>query len=161
MSRKESKKYRGAHKPGSDINILSEEFINELHQLEAYESNLIKKQHDDKNLTLMFILDLFLYFLISFPYTLMRLILDLFVKDQVKISLDFFILFKTSMLAFHVHLIAKFFLMISLNRNFRKSIAWAFSIQNSKCHNDVNKDHRHHADEDSCACCSCFRYFFL
>lgn len=94
---------------------------------------MIRRQHEDKNLILLFILDLLLYFIFSLPYTLTRLILDLFVKDQVKISLDFFILFKSSLLAFHVHLTVKFFLMLALNRNFRKCLAWAFSIQNSSC----------------------------
>lgn len=137
--------------------------MNELRELENYEARMLRKQHDDKNLTLMFILDLFFYFLISFPYTLMRLILDLFVKDQVKISLDFFVLFKSSLLAFHVHLIAKFFLMLTLNVNFRKSMAWAFSIQNSACWRTSEEDEamnggrgrRPRRRKEEC-CCSCF-----
>lgn len=140
------------------MNILSEEFINELNQLETIEANMLRKQKDDKNLLLMFILDMLFYFLFSFPYTLMRLILDLFVKDQVKISLDFFILFKSSLLAFHIHLIAKFFLMVTLNQNYRKCLGWAFSIQNSRCwqKEKPKNEHRKSGSRQT----GCWRRFF-
>lgn len=140
LSRKESKKRRN-HVPGSDINILSDDFVNELQQLETYEHRLLQKQHEDKNQTLMYILDLLFYFLFSLPYTIMRLILDLFVKDQVKTSLDFFILYKTSLLAFHIHLIAKFFLMLTLNAKFRQCLASAFSFRNNSGCCSRNKEH--------------------
>lgn len=81
----------------------------------------------------MFIIDLLLYLFVSFPYTLMRLVLDLFVKDHFRINLDFFILYKFSLLMFHFHLIVKFFLLLKLNVKFRISLAKAFSFEASNC----------------------------
>ena len=108
-------------------------YVNETGEYTTYEKDIRRKQNDYQNLNLMFIIDLILFVLISFPYTIMRLVLDLFVKDRIKISLDFFILYKFTLLLFHFHLILKFFLWVTLNVKFRVSLAQAFAFRPSYC----------------------------
>lgn len=105
----------------------------EFDQLSWNEKRIRQIQHEDQNLNRMFIIDLVLYILMSFPYTLMRLVLDLFAKDHIKINLDFFILYKVTLLLFHLHLILKFFLLLIFNIKYRISLARAFSFEPSRC----------------------------
>jgi hypothetical protein len=105
-----------------------------------FERKICDKQYQDQNLNKLFLVDLMLYMIFSFPYTLLRLVLDLFVKDQIKISLDFFILYKVALLTFHLHLILKFFLMIIFNQKYRMSLARTLTIQNSACCKSMNQE---------------------
>jgi hypothetical protein len=92
-----------------------------------------RKQIETQNLNLLFIIDLTLYMFASLPYTLMRLVLDLFVKDRFKVDMDFYMLYMICFSMFHLHLIAKFFLMCGFNIKFRACLARAFNLKPSVC----------------------------
>ena len=113
------------------------DFLNCFFKIDFKETNLERKiktkQNEDQNLNKMFIVDIIVYFLISFPYTFLRLILDLFIKDKIKFSLDFFIMYKLAFLTFHIHLILKFFLMLSFNIRFRANFSRAFAFEPTLC----------------------------
>jgi len=102
------------------------------------ENQVKQKQTDHEMLNVMFILDLLLYVVLSFPYTFMRLVLDLFVKDRIKINLDFYILFKLSFLLFNFHLILKFFIMVVFNIKFRICLCKVFAFKPKFCCIDEN-----------------------
>jgi hypothetical protein len=97
------------------------------------EQRIHDKQHEHMMLNVMFILDLILYIIFSFPYTTMRLVLDLFVKDQVKVNLDFYVAYKFSILMFNFHLILKFFIMVIFNINFRICLCKVFAFSPAFC----------------------------
>lgn len=97
------------------------------------EQRIHKNQTDYNTLNLMFLIDLGIYVCIGFPYTLMRLALDLFVKDRIKINLDFFILYNFTFLAFHLHLVSKLFLLSACSVKFRLSLASLFGINPAYC----------------------------
>jgi len=59
----------------------------------------------------------------------MRLVLALFDKDRIKISLDFFVLYKLTLVAFHLHLISKFFLLAVFSVRFRIALAYLLAIE--------------------------------
>jgi hypothetical protein len=113
------------------------DFLNCFFKIDFKETSLERKikskQDEDQNLNKMFIMDIIIYFLISFPYTFLRLILDLFIKDKIKFSLDFFIMYKLAFLTFHIHLILKFFLMLSFNTRFRANFSRAFAFEPNLC----------------------------
>ena len=113
-----------------NVNVFSQR---ETTQQIEIESQINRGQREYKQLNIMFLIDVFLYVFLSFPYTCMRLVLDLFVKDRIKINLDFFILYKLTLVAFHLHLIVKFFLLIIFNVKFRISLANMFACKPSYC----------------------------
>ena len=118
------------------------DFLNCFFKIDFKETNIEKKikskQREDLHLSKMFIFDILIYMFVSFPYTLLRLVLDLFAKDKIKFGLDFFIMYKLALLTFHIHLIVKFFLMLGFNVKFRANFARAFAFEPSYCcvHNE-------------------------
>jgi hypothetical protein len=97
------------------------------------ERTIRRKQIQAQNLNKMYIFDLALYVFCTFPYTVMRLVLDLFAKDRIKVNLDFFIFYKFCFFTLHVHLIVKFFLMCAFNVKFRACLARCFAFRPSLC----------------------------
>ena len=131
-----------------NVNVFSQR---ETSQQIEIESQINRGQREYKQLNVMFLIDVFLYVLLSFPYTCMRLVLDLFVKDRIKINLDFFILYKLTLVAFHLHLIVKFFLLIIFNVKFRISLANMFACKPSYCCiNDYSEDSEQESASHTC-----------
>jgi hypothetical protein len=115
---------------------------------DIFEASMERTQNNDQNLNRMCIIDLFCYILFLFPYTVLRLVLDLFVKDRIKINLDFFILYNLCLLMFHISLIGKFFILLIFNIQFRKSFARAFSFEPAYCCiDDMDEDEAAHSSK--------------
>ena len=104
------------------------------------EDQIHRQQVAHNRLNLMYLIDISLYCCFAFPYTFMRLVLDLFMKDRLKINLDFFILYKITLITFHMHLIAKFILLSVFSTTFRVNLAKLFALDLSEedCQPDSN-----------------------
>lgn len=113
---------------GSGANLQEEEQMNEKRLILNNEKAIRQKQIETQYMNEMYIIDLVLYLVLTFPYTVMRLVLDLFVKDQIKISLDFYIFYQITFMGMHMHLIIKFILMCVFNMKYRASMAKCFSF---------------------------------
>jgi hypothetical protein len=97
------------------------------------ERSILRKQKQSQNLNMQYIVDLALFLVLTFPYTVMRLVLDLFVKDRIKVNLDFFVLYKLTFFSFHLHMVVKFFLMCAFNVKYRACLARCFSFRPTLC----------------------------
>jgi hypothetical protein len=142
-----------------------------------YDKRLHRKLKYDQSIITLLAIDIALYFLLSLPYTLMRLWLDLFLKHNIKFNLDFFIMFKCSLLVFHVYLIIKPTLVLLFDAKFRSFLAKTFAFKRSYCYkinkspNKTNHERHIHFSSDECSdrdekipcfyligCCLCRKY---
>ena len=122
------------------------------------ESRVRQKQNEHLMLNIMFILDLVLFIVFSFPYTFMRLVLDLFVKDRIKINLDFYVLYKLTFLLFNFHLILKFFIMVIFNVKFRLCLCKVFAFKPSFCCIDDEQLIKENRSLNNKICCCCSKH---
>lgn len=104
------------------------------------EDHIYRQQVAHNRLNFMYLIDISLYCCFAFPYTFMRLVLDLFMKDRLKINLDFFILYKLTLVTFHMHLISKFVLLSIFSTTFRVSVAklFALNLTEEDCQPEAN-----------------------
>lgn len=116
--------------------LIESEYLNSFNtELEEtlMERKIKMRQEEDQALNKLLIYDLLFYFVLSLPYTMLRLVLDLFVKERNKVSLDFLMLYKLALILFHIHLIAKFFLMLVYCVKFRICLIRTFSLSPGMC----------------------------
>ncbi|CAF0735513.1 unnamed protein product [Brachionus calyciflorus] len=129
----DSKSGKNATKLNSSDDYLNNSISTSNNKCDLKDRKLQVIQNEDQNLNKMFIIELAMYILFTFPYTLARLILDLFSKDGIKINLDFCCLYRIFFLLFHLNLLCKFFVLFALNARFRLSFARLFSFKPSTC----------------------------
>ena len=125
-------------------NIVTLKTLINRYQLPQEEINLLNREFnflliERYNMTIMYLIHVVLYFILILPYILLRLVLDLYIKEKIKFNLDFYILYKISFLLFHLNFIIYFFLFVFFSFKFRYSLFKTFTC---------NK-------EFLCCCCCC------
>jgi hypothetical protein len=125
-------------------NIVTLKTLINRYQLPQEEINLLNREFnflliERYNMTIMYLIQCALYFILILPYILFRLVLDLYIKEKIKLNLDFYILYKITFLFFHLNFVISFFMFIFFSFKFRYSLFKAFT-----CNKEL-----------LCCCCCC------
>ena len=118
-------------------NIVTLKTLISQYQLSQYDISTLNREFnflliERYNMTIMYLIQIILYFILILPYIFFRLILDLFLKEKIKFNLDFYILYKLTFLLFHLNFIICFFLFAVFSFKFRYSLFKTFTC-NKAC----------------------------